>query len=51
MDGKRILKGFGMARAFQMSSISGAEDGGGRGDVSPYFITNFRECNGQSRIR
>jgi hypothetical protein len=40
VDGRRILKGFGMLGTFQMSSLSGAEDGVGHDDVSPYFITN-----------
>ena len=40
MDGRRILKGFGMLRMFWTLSLSGAEDGVGYGDVSPYFIAN-----------
>jgi len=44
VDGRRILKGFGMLRMFWTLSLSGAEDGVGYGvgygDVSPYFIAN-----------
>ncbi len=35
-----------MLRMFWTLSLSGAEDGVGYGDVSPYFIANFREFNG-----